>query len=160
MTNESRSSNNEMTAVTPGTGRPDGAGARHEPITPPDWGGEYLDICDISDFDFTAKIRKNDPRIKALRDMGIGEKWLRIADTIGYESFMAVWKILSEDDINKVRVPKFSTYQRFYRNQIIKWLISNGMRYDQIRKYIKKNLREDVSLRHIYRIGDKVKVSK
>jgi len=137
-----------------------GVGGRHRESQSPFEVGGYLDICNISDFDFTATIRKNDPRIKQLIEMGIGKEWVRYASIAGYEAFIALWVVIGKDESVRVRMPPFSKFRRFQRNQLIKQLSAEGLRTDQIKKHIKKHLCEDVSLRHIDRICAKSKIKK
>ena len=156
---DKRSSINEMHLDTPSTTEaPTGVGGRHKQSQPPVGVGGYLDICNISDFSFTATIRKVDPRLQELKDMGIGNTWLRIAEVVGFEAFMGIWMILGEDESIRIRMPPFSKYQRFQRNQLIKRMADEGLRREQIKKNIKKILCEDVSLRHIERICAKSKI--
>ena len=137
-----------------------GVGARHKESQPPIDVGRYLDICKICDSDFTEILRKTDPRIEQLRDMGIGKIWIRFATVAGYEAFMALWVIIGKDESIRIRMPPFSKYKRFQRNQRIRELFELGVRRELIKKDIKKTLCEDVSLRHIDRLCAKCKVDK
>ena len=159
---DKRNSNKEMHLVKPSSKKDElGVGGRHKQSQPTSEVGRYLDICKISDFAFTATIRKIDPRLETLRDMGIGSTWLRIAEVVGYEAFMGIWMILGEEkDYVRVRMPAYSKYLRYQRNQLIKKLSGEGLRSDQIKKYIKRNLCEDVSIRHIDRICFKSKIKR
>lgn len=156
---EKRNSLPGMISTPPGDNNAQGGvGARHKASQPPVGVGEYLDICSISDSDFTASIRKNDPRIKSLRDMKIGATWVRIAEEIGFEAFMGLWKILGQDESTRIRMPPYTKWARYQRNLLIKQLASDGYRSDQIKQRVKRELCEDVSLRHIARILEKSKV--
>ena len=158
--NEKRSTDKDMPLGTALTRTTEGVGARHKQTVPDITIGGYLDICSISDSAFTAKIRKIDPRLQQLREMGIGKTWLRVADVVGFEAFMGIWMILGEDESIRIRIPPYSKFRRYQRNQLIKDLSEKGLRCDQIKKFIKKQLCEDVSIRHIDRICAKGKIDK
>jgi len=158
---EKRNSVHGMISTAPG-GSDDqtGVGARHRESQPPAGVGGYLDICSISDSGFMANLRKNDPRIKSLRDMKIGTTWIEIAEDIGFENFMAVWRRLGQDESTRIRMPPYTKWVRYQRNQFIKQLASEGYRSEQIKRRVKRELCEDVSLRHIARILEKSKVKR
>ena len=136
-----------------------GVGGRHRESTRPQEGGGYPDICSISGSDFTARIRKTDPRLQELRDMGIGETWLEIAELIGFESFVVMWMHLGGETSVRIRIPPYSKYLKFLRNELIRQLSRDGETVHNIRRRVRSDLREDVSERHIARIisGDKIR---
>jgi hypothetical protein len=119
---------------TPGARRP---GAR--PSTP---GGGYLNICTAFEAAVGSAARAPaDPRIDELRRMSLPRVWLRVAEAIGYETFMDLWRVLCSDesvqnDRQRVRVPLFSKYTRYQRNQVIRRLHEEGQTPNAIRRYI------------------------
>lgn len=96
-----------------------------------------------------------------LREMGLSPTWLRIAETIGTEQFLSVWRILDESNRDlhrgrreKVRVwvPLYATYLRHRRNRYIKALAAEDLRPLDIQQRVYRELCERISLRHIVRI--------
>ena len=145
-----------------------GVGARHAHDQAPGGGGGYLSICTKSDFlknDFEKKL---DPRIQELREMGLGKKWLMIAEAIGFDAFMAMWRILDSDDIEdtgissdriRVWVPAFNRYLKFQRNRYIIFCASQGdSSAAEIRKAINTQLGELLSEAHIKRIMERASI--
>ena len=91
-------------------------------------GGGYPDICSISAVDFTAKVRKSDPRLQELREVGVSEKWVDLACIIGFEAFIGVWMYLGGDESYRIRGPPYSKYAKFRRNQLIRRLaLADGL---------------------------------
>jgi hypothetical protein len=79
--------------------------------------------------------------------MALPRVWLRVAETIGYEPFMHLWRVLCSDesvqnDRQRVRVPLFSKYTRFQRNQVIRRLHEEGQSPNAIRRYIARTTGE------------------
>jgi len=159
---DKRSSNKEVHLVKPSSKTDQlGVGGRHKQSQPSFEVGGYLDICNISDFDFLASTRKSDPRIKALHDMYVGEEWIQFAEIVGYESFMVLWMKFGEENNSKcLYVPTLSKYVRYQRNLLILKLFDEGYRSNQIKKHIKRELCEDISIRHIDRICLKSKMKR
>jgi len=158
--NEKRSTDKEIHLVPPLTSsNAAGVGARHSDSLPLDGVGGYLDICSISRSSLLAELRKNDSRLQDLKDMGLSHHLLKIAEAIGYEAFITLWLMVGGEEPIRMRMPPISKYRRFQRNRLIKKLAAEGMRRSQIKKYIKKNLCEDVTRRHIDRLCSKFKVN-
>jgi len=136
-----------------------GVGGRQAPSPPPDGGGGYQDICTILNFGLAAAQKKRDPRLDELREMGLQRVWLVIAEDIGVDSFLKVWRILDSDqssigDDGRLLVPirSYSTFLRYQRNRYIEALDNRGMKPTEIREKLNKQLCETISLRHISRI--------
>lgn len=133
-----------------------GVGGRHSTGSPAPGGGGYLDDCKKIDFS------DSDPRLDELREIGISRVWLNVAHQIGFDAFMEMWKILApERDANNVKIgiPAISRYDAFQRNRLIEELTTQGMTAKEIRAYLKKNLCESLSIRHIKRILARRKIT-
>lgn len=160
--NDKRSSDNEM--GTPGhdvLANEVGVGARHKESQPPADVGGYLDICNKSGFDLLESTRKNDPRMKELIDVGVNGVWLEIAYDLGFDSFMIIWKRFNDTGLDRIKIPKITRFKNLKRNNIMKNCFKNrGMQTNQVQRYIKKMLCEDLSTRHIDRLKSKSKVDK
>lgn len=164
--NNKRSSTSVMTVGPPRWGMSQaGVGARHRHTHTPGGGGGYLSICTKSDF-FKNDFEKNrDPRIQELREIGLGKKWLMIAEEVGFDAFMAMWRILDSDEFEeagasseriRIWVPAFKRYLKFQRNRFILFRASqDDCSADDLRKEIKEQLGESLSVAHIKRIMDK-----
>jgi len=132
-----------------------GVGGRHTDHPLPDRGGGYQDFYNSAGFPLNEKI---DPRLIELREIGLSRAWLKVAETIGVDSFLAAWKVLDHQTklVNpgqrEVYVPLFSSYLRFQRNRFILALADQDVSVDQIRKMVRSSLCESISARHITRI--------
>lgn len=129
-----------------------GVGARHKESKISSGVVGYLDICNDSDV-----LEKNffDPRVGEIRKIGLSACWVEIAEEIEFEAFLKVWQKLdaaSSIDERGLYVPKFSSWLRYQRNRVIISLRDAGMSYPDIKRRIKAELSEDVSVAHIRRI--------
>lgn len=165
--NDKRSSTEE---ITDNDGQIDWVGGR-QPYTPtPTGGGGYQSICMDTDFSKNFFKKIEDQKIKELKEMGIGEKWLHIAERIGFDNFIEVWTILDADNIRdlnmsyeRVRfcIPTFKRYLRYRRNCYISILVAeNNVDSKYIQKQISENLGEDLSLTHIKRLMIEATIAK
>jgi hypothetical protein len=98
-------------------------------------------------------------RLAELRTMGIAAPWLRVADAIGVDAFLAVWRILDQESSFRSdqgdivpRLRAYRSYLRYQRNRYIELLTSSGWTPQAIRDAVHLNLCERISLRHIYRV--------
>jgi hypothetical protein len=99
--------------------------------------------------------------------MGLSSVMLNVARTIGFDNFMAAWRILdgahealSDNDSGiYIRMPRMSAYRRFQRNRFIEAMARMGMSHPEIARSVKRDLGEEVSDRHIWRLmaGGRVK---
>ena len=91
-----------------------------------------------------------------LKEAGVSDPWLEVAELIGQENFISMWKRLSEDAGRgspvRVFLPKFSTYSTRIRNLYIKSMAERGMKSREILNQIKYEQGTVPSLRHIQRI--------
>lgn len=136
----------------------DGVGGRLGETPPSPWGGGYQDNCKILNFsDRTEK--KRDPRLNELHEMGLQRVWLEVAESIGVDAMLAMWRILSGDpssigDDGRILVPirSYSAYLRYQRNRYIETMTSMGLSPDEIRRRLREQTGEEITNRHILRI--------
>jgi hypothetical protein len=143
-------------------------------------GGGYLNECTPPEVRH-GRLKKNfaknfansqlDPREAALLSeldaMGLSRVMLQIAQTIGFDNFMAMWQILDSsyeamadnDSGIYIRLQRMSAYKRFQRNRFIEAMAAMGMSQPEISRSVKRDLGEKVSDRHIWRLmaGGRVK---
>lgn len=136
-----------------------GVGGRQGFAPPPDGGGGYQDICAVLNFDPNAAQKKRDPRLDELSQMGLQRLWLVIAERIGVDNLLAMWRIIDADqssigDDGRLLVPirSYSTFLRYQRNRYIESLDSMGLKPPEIQKKLKDQLCEQISIRHISRL--------
>ncbi len=93
--------------------------------------------------------------------MGLAAVWIRVAETIGFDAFIAAWRIFdAEASVRSNRTEMlqpllrpYRSYLRFQRNRYIEALCAGGMQPKEIQEAVKRDLCEKVSLRHISRIA-------
>lgn len=143
-------------------------------------GGGYLNECTPPEV-LHRRLKKNfaavpansqlDPREAALLSeldaMGLSRVMLQVAQTIGFDNFMAMWRILdgsyeslSDNDSGiYIRLQRLSAYKRFQRNRFIEAMAAMGMTQPEISRSVKRDLGENVSDRHIWRLmaGGRIK---
>lgn len=141
-----------------------GVGARQGEAPPPTPGGEYLNNCDLPNFSKPAPApdaekKRRDPRFEELEKIGLPAVWLRIAERVGFDTWLDLWRTLSEDESVRhdggARLPKircFSAYSRYQRNRYIKALAAQGMPPKEIQTSLRKNLGEHLDLSNIIRM--------
>src|SRR3990167_2646263 len=136
-------------------------------------GGGYLNECTRPEvrqrplkkkFADSLAISQLDPREAALLSeldaMGLSRVMLQIAQTIGFDNFMAMWRILDgsyeaitdNDSGIYIRLQRLSAYKRFQRNLFIEAMAAMGMSQPEISRSVKRDLGEKVSDRHIWRL--------
>jgi hypothetical protein len=96
-----------------------------------------------------------DPRLGELRAIGLSRTWLDVAEAIGMEAFLSMWRLLDDrlqEDDRRPFLPQFSSYLRFQRNRLIQSLHADGLKPRDIRHHLQHELRETLSLRHIARV--------
>jgi hypothetical protein len=136
-----------------------GVGGRHGRPGRRRRGGGYLNECISPDVWEEAKIRE-------LETMGLPGVWIAIAREIGYERFMAMWRILDRslqmrsesESMIEVQLRRFSSFQRFQRNRFIESLVAAGFDDRQIREMVRDQLGEKLSMSHISRLAGRRKV--
>lgn len=109
-------------------------------------------------------LRQVDAREAAMLDeldaMGVSRVMLQVAHTIGFENFMAMWRILdaahetwtdSESGL-QLRMQRLAAYKRYQRNRFIEAMAAMGMSQPEISRSVQRDLGEKVSDRHIWRL--------
>ena len=144
-----------------------GVGARQEGDHIPAGGGGYQETCTVLNFWARPPAQKNggDPRLAELAQMGVQSVWLKVAEEIGVDAFLRMWRTLDADPSShnregflQLRLKNYRSYLRYQRNRYIEALAAQGLKPLDIRRHLVRNFRESVSLRHISRIscGDKL----
>lgn len=149
-----------------------GVGARQGDQGDPSPGGGYLNNCDLSNFSNPAPApsdekKRRDPRFEELERIGLPAVWLRIAERVGFDVWLDIWRTLSDDDSVRhdggARLPKlrcYSAYSRYQRNRYIEALANNGASPKEIQTAIRKNLGEMLDITNIQRISKRQKSGK
>lgn len=158
-----RDKRNSTRREVPGYGSEQGVGGRQKGMAPPSGGGEYLDICSNSRTSFEAlKKIARDPRLDELSDMGLSRHWTQVAEIIGFDAFLSMWESLDGsgrlEDVGggfRVYLPRIKLFNQFQRNRLILGLRDKGKNAKEIKIFIKKELREIISERHVARIMSK-----
>lgn len=154
MDTEKRSSQSEMTSEPQGADLSTrGVGGRQGAKSTPSWGGGYLDIC--AEKKARCTVGGADPRIDELRTIGLPRAWLQVAELVGFDLFMGLWRILDSEATCRpfhIKVPPMSKWQRYQRNRYIVALDAAGARPREIQTKVRRELRETITLRHIWRI--------
>lgn len=154
--------NSERGTVSIGTHQPDlfdGVGGRQASSPSPAWGGGYQNICTVLNFEPGAEEKKRDPRLEEFKQMGLQRVWLDVAEEIGVDAMLKMWRILDRDqssigDDGRLLVPirSYSTFLRYQRNRYIESLNCMGMKPREIQEKLNAQLCEKISLRHISRL--------
>lgn len=135
-----------------------GVGARQAESSAPGGGGEYLEICGHSNFEVS-----NDPRFDELRRLGLPRAWMMIAETVGFDAWLAVWRMLSAAEFNEwvrrdtggTRMPmlrSYDSYLRFQRNRYIEALKARGLGVSEVARAVARNLHERLDESHVAKI--------
>lgn len=136
-------------------------GARQQALRLPGGGGGYQNVCTPPSAAVgapaagAAAVAAADPRVAELRRVGLPRIWITIAQTIGFDAFLAAWQILMQhghvDDRNRIVVPNLQRYLRFQRNQLIRQLVAEGFGVDEVRERVAAATGENLSESHIRR---------
>lgn len=133
-------------------GSPGRVGARRGRAGTSSGGGGYLGACTSSKFDA-------DPRIDDLRLIGLSPVWLGVAETIGVDAFLAMWRYLDgcpqiwhDSGQLKMWLRRFESYRRYQRNRFIETLGRAGHTVAQIQEIVAVQLCETLNERSIQQI--------
>jgi len=131
-----------------------GVGARQADGRAAGGGGEYLEMCGAQNF-----CPSDDPRFEDLRRMGLPRAWLVVAETVGFDAWLEVWRRISADESllhdGGQRMPKLRSYEaylRYQRNRYIEALAGRGMSVAQVARAVARNLREPLDEKHVAKI--------
>lgn len=116
-------------------------------------GGGYLDGRTPSEL-------RADPRLRELAEIGLASHWLAIASIVGYDAFIAIWRLLSADpalrnDDSQIELclRPFRSYEKYQRNRYIDTLVQAGLKPSLILDMVREELGEKLSHRHIRRLA-------
>jgi len=130
-----------------------GVGARHRRTGSGRGVLGYLNIYSQLESPIQKK-RARDPRIAALKKMGIDWRWIAIAERIGFDAFIEVWTLISDlfdDERSYVRasIPHVKKLIRFQRDILIRQLHADGLTVHDIRLAVQKTYSLSISHRTI-----------
>lgn len=135
-----------------------GVGARQARPRPSAGGGGYQDVC--TGHKSGKKTTPRDPRLDELRRMGVQRVWVDIAERIGVDAFLVIWRIMDADptcsvDGTMLRVPlrPYRAYLRYQRNRYIETLADEGLSPREIKARIEQQLGEKLHITHIRRLA-------
>ncbi len=135
-----------------------GVGGRQWDLFASEGGGGYLNECTTSKLMEGAKIRE-------LADMGLPAIWIRIAEAIGYDHFLEMWRILDtaaelreirrseNESMIEVQLRRYSSFRRFQRNRWVEELARNHLPPAVIQKAVKERLGEKLDRSHIRKLA-------
>lgn len=164
----------QLDLVPPDPGQVPGVGGRQGQGPALGGGGGYLNECS------GPGLRRREKKIAARRfevsevpdpareaallaeldAMGLSSVLLHVAGTIGFDNFMAAWRILDAagealaDNGSGIylRMPRLAAYKRYQRNRFIEALAAMGLSQPEILVKVKKDLGEEISARHTRRL--------
>lgn len=135
-----------------------GVGGRQYDLFASGGGGGYLNECTTSKLLEGAKIRE-------LSEMGLPAIWIRIAEAVGYDNFLTIWRILDtaaelreirrseNESMIEVQLRRYSSFQRFQRNRWVEEMARNHFPPAVIQKLVKDRLGEKLDRSHIRKIA-------
>lgn len=96
--------------------------------------------------------------------MGLRRTFIDIAEQIGFDNFMTVWRLLDDDPTFveqgpsglRVVMRRFSAWERYQRNRYMEALFKAGLSDDEVLERLQLQLRENLTKRHVERIREKV----
>ncbi len=140
-----------------------GVGARQGDLFTAEGGGGDLNECTTSKLLEGAKIRE-------LADMGLPAIWIRIAEAIGYDHFLDMWRILDtaaelreirrseNESMIEVQLRRYSSFRRFQRNRWVEELARARLPPAVIQKAVKDRLGEKLDRSHIRKIAKRARM--
>lgn len=134
----------------------EGVGGRQAPSAPRHRGGGYLDICSSTNF----AAPKIDPRLRELTEMGMPAVWLSVAQEIGVDAFLKMWRILDKEQsmlsesesLIEIKMRRYRSYQRYIRNRYVEELFASKLSKREIRERLHQQLGEKTSISNITRV--------
>lgn len=138
---------------------PAGVGARHKGSPPDSQGAGYLDVC-MKSRPEGSKNRARDPRIDELREHGVSWRWIAIAEAIGYDNFVIMWRmataLFADSDrerpsMVRILMPHVRKLDRIQRDSMISTL-KDHCDPDEIRDELERTMSIMLSRRQVCRI--------
>lgn len=176
----------QLTVDEPDQGQSNkGVGVRRCSSPPPAGGGGYQKNRDF--FETRPEVKKSgaplsavradlklntDPRLAELAAMGLADYWLQVAEYLGVDAFLGMWRIL---DANSRSIPQtrgnggnsmspslrpYSGYLRFQKNRFVENLAAQGVPPKEIQRRVQQQLCETISIVHIWRLSNKNKIKR
>lgn len=146
-----RSHNHKNALLTPKNER---VGGRQKALSALAGGGGYLN--DYSSFKLLPRETLADPRLLDLKRMGLHHTWQKVAEAIGMDAFLTMWRILdSEEQFRhykgnlEINLRRYSSYTRYQRNAFIRDLSQAGLSNKEIAERLNKSLCEKLGVSHI-----------
>jgi len=103
----------------------------------------------------------DDLKKTVLKDFGVSDVWLEIADEMGYEKFISLWQRLSDESEKSIQIdvflPKFKGYLNSLRDSLILALAAGGMSSREIKTQLEYEQGITMSMRNIQRIKAGIK---
>jgi hypothetical protein len=103
-----------------------------------------------------------------LAAMGMQEYWLNVAEYLGVDAFLGMWRVL---DSNQHKIPKgkgalsmslilrpYSNYVRYQKNRFVESLAAQGVPTKEIQRRVKQQLCENISIVNINRLARKHRI--
>lgn len=163
---EKRSQSGGIAGAYEGDTRPVGVGGRQGQPPTPTQGGGWLNVYTPFKprLGGLKKIAR-DPRLDELRQMGLHATWQRVAEEIGVDAFLAMWRIVDKEEqwhhvkgTLVIPLRHYASYTKFQRNQFINDLFDTGLSMEQIRRRLLTAYGETVDSSHITRIVKKHRI--
>lgn len=127
-----------------------GVGGRQDVTCNPVGGGGGLGDCT------TRQLSDRDPRLDEFEKMGLRSHVIELAEKIGVDNFLVLWRALDSDDgfsqdANRLwlRLPRYQQYLKFQRNRFAEMLHSIGYRPKTILAKIKESFGETMTKQNI-----------
>jgi hypothetical protein len=100
-----------------------------------------------------------DPRLDELETMGLRRSLIEVAEKIGVDNFLLMWRTLDADQryshhnpsVLRIHVPRYQSYLRYHRNRYIESLFRAGFDAWEITDRVRRFLREEISVRNVLR---------
>lgn len=147
----------EIQEVSRPADHPQGVGGRHGLTPTPLRGGGYLQNCT------NLKFSRRDPRLDDLAAMKMPQVFIRIAEQIGVDALMVLWRELDNSpEVSRasngmilLRLRPFNSWQRHMRDQHIRMLGASGRTPAQIQQALMEHYKIKLTTGRISRILNK-----
>lgn len=129
-----------------------GVGARQGQEPPQPWGGGYQNVC-------TGQKFGADARIDVLRAMKLPALWMRVAESVGVDAFLAMWRAIDADPalsrdtgMIELTIRPYRSFLYAQRNRYIEALGERNLPARTIQTMLEENFGERLTVKHIKRI--------
>lgn len=142
----------DLPAPAQAGGGPRGVGGRQAGRRARRGGGGYLNGCNVQ------KVAP-DLRLRELHEIGLAAVWLSVAELLGYDQFIALWRLLSStpglvNEYNQIKLSlrTIRSWDRYQRNRYIATLAASGIKASEIHAVLRRELGESPNPRQVSRI--------